>query len=508
MSTRSRLSSVVGWAITALRFVGGGAAVWAAAELFTGDPWALHLVGPVRWPLFGGLVVASCLALFSGWRDLVRPTPERAVGQELRHVVVLFVLAVAAQVLASTSFKPFLCLALFGLAAGAFGAISLVERARPGWFRRRWVRWLDLLSFQFCFTLLLLELSLRLLAVLVPGPMFARDDSSVDDAMAMYRYAPGTVRHGFVFNSDGHYDEEFAPREQVVVSVGDSFSVGVVPHHFHFTTACERELESVAIHNLGIAGIGPGGYLRLLQQGGLELGPDLVLVNLFLGNDVMEARRFAASRGFFRSFCDRRNLLVYQVPIRLMRMLRGEDRGAGKDLVGELPGEATLVTSDPEALASAMPWLRDPLLERPQMSESEFLRVESDRAGAIGDLERVGDYARFFGALREILRAVGEVPVAVMLIPDEFQVEDELWQQVSDRLQRTDLDRDQPQRRIVEWLRDEGVACLDLLPILRAVPPMADGNRHLYHLRDTHFNARGNEVVGEALAEFLRDQLR
>jgi len=34
---------------------------------------------------------------------------------------------------------------------------------------------------------------------------------------------------------------------------------------------------------------------------------------------------------------------------------------------------------------------------------------------------------------------------------------------------------------------------------------MADGLRHLYHRRDTHFNARGNRAAGEALARFLRN---
>jgi hypothetical protein len=32
---------------------------------------------------------------------------------------------------------------------------------------------------------------------------------------------------------------------------------------------------------------------------------------------------------------------------------------------------------------------------------------------------------------------------------------------------------------------------------------MADGRRHLNHLQDTHFNARGNQVAGEALARFV-----
>jgi hypothetical protein len=48
---------------------------------------------------------------------------------------------------------------------------------------------------------------------------------------------------------------------------------------------------------------------------------------------------------------------------------------------------------------------------------------------------------------------------------------------------------------------------LDLPPPLRAVPPLADGRRHLYHLRDTHFNARGNRAAGWALAEFVRGLL-
>lgn len=43
--------------------------------------------------------------------------------------------------------------------------------------------------------------------------------------------------------------------------------------------------------------------------------------------------------------------------------------------------------------------------------------------------------------------------------------------------------------------------------MLRAQPEEHDGGRHLYHLQDSHWNARGNRVVGERLAEFLRPLL-
>jgi hypothetical protein len=91
-----------------------------------------------------------------------------------------------------------------------------------------------------------------------------------------------------------------------------------------------------------------------------------------------------------------------------------------------------------------------------------------------------------------------------MVIPDEFQVEDAVWEVARAGVDGERLDRDLPQRVLVAWLAEQDIPFLDLLPALRAVPPMADGNRHLYHRRDTHFNARGNEVVGEELARFLQ----
>ena len=91
-----------------------------------------------------------------------------------------------------------------------------------------------------------------------------------------------------------------------------------------------------------------------------------------------------------------------------------------------------------------------------------------------------------------------------MLIPEEFQVEDDVWALVAAGADGGTLDRDLPQRLLGQWLAKQDIPCLDLLPALRAVAPMADGRRHVYQLRDTHFNARGTEVAGEELAGFLR----
>jgi hypothetical protein len=66
------------------------------------------------------------------------------------------------------------------------------------------------------------------------------------------------------------------------------------------------------------------------------------------------------------------------------------------------------------------------------------------------------------------------------------------------------LDRDRPQRMLSAWFARNELRCLDLLPRLRRVHPLTDGRRHLYHRQDTHFNRRGHEVAGEALAEEVR----
>ena len=105
--------------------------------------------------------------------------------------------------------------------------------------------------------------------------------------------------------------------------------------------------------------------------------------------------------------------------------------------------------------------------------------------------------------LERMQRECEERPFGVLLIPDEFQVEDGLWAELA----LPSLRRERPQQLLLRERERLGIPALDLLPVLRGVPPLADGNRHLYHLRDTHWNTRGNRFAGEALAGFVRGLL-
>jgi hypothetical protein len=111
-----------------------------------------------------------------------------------------------------------------------------------------------------------------------------------------------------------------------------------------------------------------------------------------------------------------------------------------------------------------------------------------------------------FPWLEKIRARVGSIPLLVLMIPDEFQVEEDVWAQASAGVTEP-LVRDQPQAVVKRFCEQRGIPTLDLLPALRAVEPLADGRRHLYLLRDTHGNARGNAIGGRELAKALRTLL-
>ncbi|MEE8583856.1 MAG: hypothetical protein V3T83_03290, partial [Acidobacteriota bacterium] len=200
-------------------------------------------------------------------------------------------------------------------------------------------------------------------------------------------------------------------------------------------------------------------------------------------------------------------VLLCVVSRRIYRLLGEKWRSQSVQPVGSLAGEVDSkeVETSPQLLRQRYPWLADPFQEQPTFSRQAFLLSEQERTRVCRPAEQ-SIYQPLFAELSKIHQAAGPIPFLVLLIATEFQVEDPLWTTLQ-ACSPTPLDRDQPQKLIGQWLEQKGIPYLDLLPAFRAVKPLADGSRHLYHLRDTHLNARGNQVAGEALAMFLEEQL-
>ncbi|HKB15155.1 MAG TPA: hypothetical protein VKF62_03775, partial [Planctomycetota bacterium] len=314
---------------------------------------------------------------------------------------------------------------------------------------------------------------------------------------------------GFPCNSRGFYDEEFPPpgrrSRRTVAVIGDSFTAGVVPHPFHFTTVCERVLGDVDLLKIGWPSLGPDEYLRLLERDALPLHPDAIVVALYLGNDLVEVRPWNAIDQFLAGWFDRGNVLLFEVPRRL-RALRSERSLAHAT-------EARRIETVEEVRAQ-FPWVDDAALEPGAMSEEAYLRAETRNARFFGCFgEGFGPlperrWAALARRLIEMRERSASTPFGVMVIPDEAMVEDALWTRVLAASPGLPLKRDAPRERLVSFCEASGIPCLDTWIPLLAVPPQPDGDRHLYLRRDTHWNVRGNEVAGKALAPFVRALLR
>src|SRR4029077_15904016 len=91
------------------------------------------------------------------------------------------------------------------------------------------------------------------------------------------------------------------------------------------------------------------------------------------------------------------------------------------------------------------------------------------------------------------------VPVAFVLIPDEFQVNADVLDDAmrAAPLDPSLLDLDFPQRRLTAFFAAREVQCLDLMPAFHSVSDT-------YALRDTHWNACGNHLAAEQISKWLK----
>ncbi|MBW2293661.1 MAG: hypothetical protein JRG94_15320 [Deltaproteobacteria bacterium] len=349
-------------------------------------------------------------------------------------------------------------------------------------------------------TVVILELLISLLGWIRPSPLLS--GRSVDDLLRAKRRPPGAAFFDRRLNSGGFADDEFfvaEERDLVIAVLADSFGLGIVPIDYNFITVAENVIRNrfeeryarVALHNFGVPAIGLTEYAVLLEEEVVHTAPQLVVVATFVGNDVLggviwgevEERRHALQRW-----------QLWTTAERLLRLYGGATDEDRQRLIqigrAEEPGEIPA-------------HIHDASLESPIFSEEQFHWIEVRRARVTRpDLRDVaGKWDAYMKALEYFRRRLGD-RLAVVIIPDEFQVNDRLWSTLVEATEGSnEMDRFAPQRRILAFCERAEIPCLDLLPSLKR----AERDGHTYHLRDTHWNARGNAVAGEAMGEFIAD---
>ena len=340
-----------------------------------------------------------------------------------------------------------------------------------------------------------LEVLLDFVAKYSPSPLFW-DERSITSRLAAFRPQPGHPHFSSRFNSLGYHDQEFFPEDSSSLVVGllaDSFGVGVVPHGFNFATIAERILQEerqdslprVVIHNFGVVSIGMPEYAYLLKNEVLPYRPSLVLLMVFVGNDIMRDRSPQMGRYVLQ------NWLCLRVPYRLLLARHHQNKPEDFPHTGKLEPDLVAPPTD----------LEEGTVERPTFPDEEFLRIERRRLEVCNPETGTTphSYRDFFKWLSFFESELQE-KLVLAIIPDEFQVNDPLYdrllQQVADPSAYV---RDEPQIRIRRYCEKRGIPYLDLLPVLRA----AEKEKRTYHLNDTHWNVYGNRVVGEALGRYL-----
>jgi len=382
----------------------------------------------------------------------------------------------------------------------AFASLLLFAAAR--WRARcpRVVRTADLVLTNAVAIVIGLELVCLVWSRLWPSPL-VWDESSVASGLNACRQKPGSRWFGLPCNSGGYPDEQFfvaGDQDLVVAVLADSFGLGVVPHAYHFTTVAERRLresfgtrfQRIAVHDFGIASIGLSHYLYLLDHEVLDYRPQVVAICLFVGNDVLHhAPRYAQSRPLTVQ-----GLLSYQIAARLFAV---REHGAAAAQL------AAIGASEPGEIP---PWIADPSLEPPSFPVEEYMRIEAERFAVLDASATATDRAlgRVQDGLDYAQRRLGD-RLLVVLIPDEFQVDEQLFEQLLAAAPHPQsIQRELPQRRIRAHCAARGIAVLDLLPALRA---RAAAGERVYHRRDTHWNAAGNRIGGEALGAWIAQRV-
>ena len=287
------------------------------------------------------------------------------------------------------------------------------------------------------------------------------------------RLPPGTIWKGRLVNNLGYWDDEFRPAAGSglyrVAVLGDTATLsGTV--ETNCLARLEYRIAGIEIYHFGLSEAGPRQYVAQFVHDVSQFDPHLVLTFISVGDDITQS---LPAPGAF----DWRSLRMYQLAAPWL------DSPCG--LPASLASSNTVTSRREDYLREAaerMVVCRTPIDEPMRRRWREALS--------------------YLDEMVEACRS-RQMKLALVLVPDEFQVNDvllgELCRRAGCRPEQFDLEL--PQRRLSSFAERRGLAVLDLLPHLRAA------GRTAYRRNDGRFNDRGNQLVAEALGRWLEMQL-
>ena len=393
--------------------------------------------------------------------------------------------------------------------------------------RRRALAWLLRAAIGAVVILAPTEIALRLARPYSQSLRYLLYDSSVPAAFApisslpelmdtsVLGWAPLQERDGYVLNSrslpTAEYEQRKAPGTVRIIALGDSFTFGRFPVTRHWTTLVAAGLEQrigepVELVRLGVPGTGPQFQLRLFEIEGAKLAPDLVVLAFYVGNDFFDQLGGTFVHGWFDqlALALRARSLAWRFAANL-RLVSGKVAGVAPPSRFPAPAGAGSPVGGHEVEGFA----RDFDEQAPSFTEDGYAYLEATRLS----LCLAGEEGRFRVRLAQVLDALDELieqvrqsgaQLAVMVIPDEYQVDRSVFATAARRagMRPEDYDLERPQKALVEVLTARSIPVLDLLPASRRAA--VDGP--LYMPRNTHWNSAGNRLAAAELVRFLLER--
>jgi lysophospholipase L1-like esterase len=278
-----------------------------------------------------------------------------------------------------------------------------------------------------------------------------------------------------------------------VLALGDSFLAALqVEYQQTMTSLLEDNLSArlgapVAVVNGGVGAWGPNHYrikmLRELEHGGY----DLVVVFLYVGNDVEceKVDRFPPRKSSVH-------------PFRWPRNLSGRE---WVDAVAQPINDWFKSRSHLYILFKNRAWL---LLMRAGLSKRQlqdvYLRSYASSKCWTMTAEICADMVR-----EAALRGVAAVFV---FLPGAHQVDEQMGLRYARALgiAEGDVDLGQPSRILAGLFSERGLPVIDMTPAFREA--FASGRPELYGKVDTHFGPGGHRVVAESLSPIILSRIR
>ncbi|MBI1383123.1 MAG: hypothetical protein GC161_18800 [Planctomycetaceae bacterium] len=300
--------------------------------------------------------------------------------------------------------------------------------------------------------------------------------------------------------------------ERRLLVLGDSFTFGAgVATEAAFPAQLGALLSSdsgATVVNGGTPSYGTERQSRWLNAFGDRVDPTHLVLAVFVGNDFTDNLELEGPVVFEGKLMER------QLVGASTEELRGRLWLSQFHLWRLVSSRRTPAPARPEPTAKESKEAGQEAYEQWKRAEEQnFARRQGERIAIYAPPAREAPHIKIaYDAMEVCLARVKAwcdergVHLAVAILPDVVQVEDNLQAQVAAfaGIPPGAAEWDRPQSAIRNWCATQSVPCVDLLPPFRKAG-RAGGDDSLYLVADSHFNARGHLLAAEVLARELSE---